>query len=148
MKKIELTQELIKELLKNSRQSDRELGKKLGVSQPTISRARIRLEQGIGGLEKIIKGYTIIPNLAPLGLEIVAVTLARSSPSTEALQNSRVLFASEGEGLGRTFLVISVHNNYADFHTLAGSFGVDAESFLISTRSNKVIKHLSLSFLG
>lgn len=43
MKDIELR--LISELVKNSRRSDRELAKALGISQPTVSRIRVRLEK-------------------------------------------------------------------------------------------------------
>jgi DNA-binding Lrp family transcriptional regulator len=43
LKDIELR--LISELVKNSRRSDRELAKVLGISQPTVSRARMRLEK-------------------------------------------------------------------------------------------------------
>jgi DNA-binding Lrp family transcriptional regulator len=69
LKDIELR--LISELVKNSRRSDRELAKRLGISQPTVSRTRVRLEkQGL-------IDYSAIPNLAKLGFEIIAVTFGR-----------------------------------------------------------------------
>ena len=43
MKDVEL--KLISELIKNSRRSDRELAKAIGISQPTVSRIRVRLEK-------------------------------------------------------------------------------------------------------
>jgi len=62
---------LVSELVKNSRRSDRELAKALGVSQPTVSRIRVRLEkQGL-------IDYSAIPNMAQLGFEIIAVTLGK-----------------------------------------------------------------------
>ena len=42
LKDVELR--LISELIKDSRRSDRELAKAIGVSQPTVSRVRVRLE--------------------------------------------------------------------------------------------------------
>jgi DNA-binding Lrp family transcriptional regulator len=55
MKRQKLDLKLIAELMKNSKQSDRELAKKLGVSQPTVTRTRTRLEK-----EGYIKEYTLI----------------------------------------------------------------------------------------
>ena len=69
MKDIEL--KLISELVKNSRRSDRELAKAIGISQPTVSRMRVRLEK-----EGLID-YSAVPNLAKLGFEIIAVVLGK-----------------------------------------------------------------------
>ena len=43
------------ELMKNSKTSDRKLAKKIGVSQPTVTRRRARLQK------EVIEGYTTIP---------------------------------------------------------------------------------------
>jgi DNA-binding Lrp family transcriptional regulator len=48
---------LVAELFRNSRKSDREMARKLGVSQPTVSRMRGKLES-----EGVIQEYTIIPD--------------------------------------------------------------------------------------
>ena len=64
----ELPERLLRELLKNSKRSDRELAKVLGVSQPTITRIRHKLEQ-----EGVIRDYTIIPDFKKLGFEIMAI---------------------------------------------------------------------------
>lgn len=61
MKDIEI--KLVCELIKNSRKSDRELAKLIGVSQPTVSRIRTRLEK-----EGVIE-YTGTANLRKLGFE-------------------------------------------------------------------------------
>ena len=102
----ELTKRLLIELLRNSKQSDRALAKKLGVSQPTITRTRAKLER-----EGFIKHYTIIPDLRKLGFEIFAFTFVKMDPKvlTEELIN-RVreyaaafpngIFASTGETEG------------------------------------------------
>jgi DNA-binding Lrp family transcriptional regulator len=42
MKDVELR--LISELMKNSRRSDKELAKVIGVSQPTVTRIRLKLQ--------------------------------------------------------------------------------------------------------
>ncbi|MCW3982010.1 MAG: Lrp/AsnC family transcriptional regulator, partial [Candidatus Bathyarchaeota archaeon] len=59
MKKID--SRILAELMRNSKVSDRQLAKRVGVSQPTITRRRARLEKGI------INGYTTIPHWANLG---------------------------------------------------------------------------------
>ena len=79
MRDVELR--LISELLKNSRRSDRELAKALGVSQPTVSRTKARLEK-----EGYISEYTIIPNFNKLGYHLFAVTffsLKKDIPPSE-----------------------------------------------------------------
>ncbi len=69
MKDIELN--LICELVKNSRRSDRELAKLLGVSQPIVSRIRIKFEK------ESMLDYTTIPNLAKLGFGIMAIVFGK-----------------------------------------------------------------------
>src|SRR3972149_10571178 len=61
--------QLLQELVKNSKRSDRDLAKILGVSQPTLTRMRKRLER-----EGYILDYTAIPNVAKLGFEIISFT--------------------------------------------------------------------------
>jgi Lrp/AsnC family transcriptional regulator for asnA, asnC and gidA len=77
MKEVEL--KLVSELMKNSRRSDRDLAKAIGVSQPTVTRTRSRLER-----EGIIREYTMIPDFGKLGYKIMALTFALSrSVNTE-----------------------------------------------------------------
>jgi DNA-binding Lrp family transcriptional regulator len=91
MKKIEWM--LLSELMKNSKQSDRELAKKIGASQPTVTRTRTRLEK-----EGYIKEYTIIPDFSKFGFELMSSARAetfclgsvdRSNNEREAGQTSR-----------------------------------------------------------
>jgi DNA-binding Lrp family transcriptional regulator len=58
--------------MKNSKNSDRELAKIIGVSQPTITRTRSRLEK-----EGHIKEYTMIPDFKKLGFELMSINLAK-----------------------------------------------------------------------
>jgi DNA-binding Lrp family transcriptional regulator len=61
MKDVEL--KVVIELIKNSHRSDRELARAVGVSQPTLSRTRKKLEK-----QGMIKEYTIIPTIQGLVL--------------------------------------------------------------------------------
>jgi DNA-binding Lrp family transcriptional regulator len=70
MKDVEL--KLLCELMKDSRRSDRELAKAVGVSQPTATRTRGKLEK-----EGYIKEYTIIPDFRKLGYNVMGVTLLK-----------------------------------------------------------------------
>ncbi len=109
------------ELMKNSKISDRQLAKKIGVSQPTITRRRARLEK------EVIEGYTAIPNWGKLGYEILAVTLVKTPlkfGSNEMMKNAseksmkwlekqpNVIFGGECRGMGMTGIMFSLHKNY------------------------------------
>jgi DNA-binding Lrp family transcriptional regulator len=76
---------LVSELMKNSRRSDRELAKAVGVSEPTIGRLIKKLEK-----EGIIQEYTMIPDFAKLGYELMAITLAKmdAPPSAEIVKKN------------------------------------------------------------
>jgi DNA-binding Lrp family transcriptional regulator len=122
VKRQKLDLKLIAELMRNSRQSDRELAKKLGVSQPTVTRARTRLEK-----EGYIKEYTLIPDFRKLGFEIMALSLIRlrKEPSEEELEKLMeygheyekrnpfaLVLAVSGMGAGYDRATISFHENY------------------------------------
>jgi len=72
---------LVVELMKNSRRSDRELAKATGLSQPTVSRLRMKLEKG-----GYIKEYTMIPDFEKLGYEILAITFVKLGKNLEPEQ--------------------------------------------------------------
>jgi DNA-binding Lrp family transcriptional regulator len=152
---------LISELMKNCRRSDRELGKAIGVSQPTVSRMMKRLEK-----EGIIQGYIAIPNLAKLGMEIIAIVLYKVKNQSELDANARMqkakefaekypnlIFASSGMGSASDRVGISVHKNYSDYAKFVQ--GIQeylepyniVETFLISTVGEKVPRSLSFKTL-
>ena len=153
MKDIEL--KLISELIKNSRRSDRELAKAIGISQPTVSRIRVRLEkQGL-------IDYSAVPNLAKLGFEIIAVVLGKRDyqkyPEINvqkardfAKRHPNVIFGASGSGLGYDRISISIHRSYADFSKfmleMKGEWSgvMDVESFLINLKGKDVVQPLSL----
>ena len=158
MKDIEL--KLISELVRNSRRSDRELAKALGVSQPTVSRIRVRLE------EQGLIDYSAIPNLAKLDFEIIAVTFGerdfQKHPEINlkkakdfAQKHPGIIFGAAGSGLGYDRIVISIHRNYSDYskflQELRNEWAETMEikdSFIVSLKSKDVIQPLSLKHLA
>jgi DNA-binding Lrp family transcriptional regulator len=146
--------QLLHELVKNSKRSDRDLAKILGVSQPTLTRMRKRLEK-----DNYILDYTAIPNMTKLGYEIIGFTffnVDRFDPKTGDLDsvvgerahkwvgnNNKVIFAAGGEGLeGKNCMMITVHRDftdYTDFVTdLRGQWAhkiEGMESFLVSLKA-------------
>jgi DNA-binding Lrp family transcriptional regulator len=113
--------------MKNSHRSDRETAKAIGVSQPTVTRMRMKLER-----EGVFKEYTMLPNLQKLGFEIMALTFIKyaTPQSPEQLERARaalrelgkapyeILMISRGMGMGYGGVIISVHRNYTSYVTL------------------------------
>ena len=103
------------ELMKNSKKSDRKLAVVLGVSQPTITRMRGKLEEN-----ETIKGYTAIVDLAKLGYAISAFTFIKIKFDTDLMQTisqwietqNEIIYASEGLGLQADALIVSLHKDY------------------------------------
>lgn len=154
MKRID--NKLLFELVKNSKKSDRELAKILGVSQPTVTRARRRLER-----ESKIKEYTAVPDWAKMGYEIAAFTLVSVSGDSEVAERveewlesrHEVLFMSGGEGLGMNGVMVSLHRNYTDFLDFVLSFRREwptavkkMSSFLASLKTEKPLMAKPFSF--
>lgn len=156
---------VLAEMLKNSRLSDREMAKRLECSQPTITRARRRLEE-----QGYIKSYTIIPDFAKMGYQILAFTFFRMKSYPNASEAEKVvlrasewvgkrpnvIFAADGQGLrGKDIVIISFHKDYpeyADFmRTLAVDWGqivTDTESFMVSIGTGYKMKPLDLKYLA
>jgi len=151
--------QLLRELLKNSKRSDRQLAKVLGVSQPTITRTRRKLEQ-----EGIIQEYTIIPDFRKMGFEILAITFVKMRPdllTPEIMEEAKkygekwpnVILVSSGEGLGMTGVIVSFHKNYTEYHHRLNllrvdwkEFSEDIRSFIVSL-GEEAYKRLSLTYL-
>jgi len=131
------------ELLKNCKMSDRQLAQKLNTSQSTITRTRKRLEK------RIIKKYTAIPNFSELDINLASVTFGKCDRSKKDIieclecladKYQRIIFTGEGEGMGKTCMIMSLHTDFTDFIKFKKQFKLwckgikDAiESFLIST---------------
>jgi DNA-binding Lrp family transcriptional regulator len=155
---------LLKELLKNSRRSDREIAKLFGSSQPTVSRMRGQLDK-----KEYIKTYTVIPDFAKLGYEIMAFTFAKLKyyPSTTdakkiltraqdwVSKRPNVIFAADGEGLGNDIVMISFHRNYSKYAEFMRSYAMDwgdtisgFQSFIVSLDSGYKMKPFNLKYLA
>ena len=147
---------LLFELMKNAKRSDREIAKIIGVSQPTITRMRQRLEK------TAIVDYTVIPDWTELGFEIMAMTLVKAKGTAAvsqkakkwAMNNPNVVFAAGGEGMGMDYSIISFHKNYSDFSSFIDALKAewaenlqDTQSFLMTTGEERTVKPLSLKYL-
>jgi len=123
MKEVEL--KLVSELMKNSRRSDRELSRVLGVSQPTVTRMRTRLEK-----QGYIKEYTMIPDFPKIGYHLLALTFVklRKSLSSEETERAReftkrelsernfgIVMVDRGLGLGYDGVIMTFYEDYSDY---------------------------------
>lgn len=138
---------LLSELLKNSRRSDRAIAEILGDSQPTITRHRIALEE-----KAVLRGYTAIPDLAKIGVNITAITFLEGNKEKmmAAAKIPEVLLALAGEGFKKGAVCLSVHTDYgafAGFRCKIAELGLIAESFLAYNPTG-TIKHLDLHGIG
>lgn len=126
----ELERKLLSELLKNSRRSDRELAKAIGVSQPTTTRLRTKLEK-----EGYIKEYTIIPHFHKIGYTIMALNFLKldpkvtmkdiagfrdTHPETIGKNPFGVVLIHRGMGLGYDTIIASFHKDYASYDEFRG----------------------------
>ena len=108
---------LVAELMKNSRRSDRELARSIGVSQPTVTRIRARLEK-----ERAIREYTIIPDFQKLGFRILAITLLAmdKEPDSKEFEKAlstfpNILLVERGLGLESSHMFVSLHEDYSSY---------------------------------
>jgi DNA-binding Lrp family transcriptional regulator len=147
---------LLFELMKNAKRSDREIAKIIGVSQPTITRMRQRLEK------TAIVDYTVIPDWTELGFEIMAMTFIKAKAAKEstekakkwAAKNPNVIFTASGEGMGMDYAVISFHKNYSGYSSFIDNLKTEwaedlqgLQSFLMTTGEERMVKTFSLKYL-
>jgi DNA-binding Lrp family transcriptional regulator len=156
---------VLSELLGNSKQSDREIGRKLGKSQPTVTRIRRKLEK-----EGYIKEYTLIPDFEMLGFELMSMVFLKllRQPSEKDFAEMRKLgevlaketgssttMALRGMGLGFNAVVVSFHRDYTAYNTvLSGIKQMEfvnpaaVQSFLIDLCDKTPYRHLSFKPLS
>jgi len=151
---------LLFELIKNSKNSDRNIAKILGVSQPTITRMRKKLE------EKAIVEYTVTPNLTELGYELMAVTFVGTRGSVKSeeeqkealekwmMEQPNIVFACDGNGMGMDGMIISIHKDYTDFLGLVMKLRTkwsenlgEIKTFVSSIKGGVILKPYSLKYL-
>jgi DNA-binding Lrp family transcriptional regulator len=151
---------LLLELLRDSKRSDREIATVVGVSQPTITRMRNRLVE-----EEVIREFTVIPDFAKMGYEIMAISFVKCrremgiEESEEKAQKwlkryPNVIFASRGQGMGMDGVVISLHRNYTDYsnflseNLLKWRDDIGGYDFMLISLDGGIVKPLSLKYLS
>jgi len=155
----EKMKQLLFELIKNSKNSDRNIAKILGVSQPTVTRTRKKLE------EKTIVEYTVTPNLTELGYELMAVTFVSIKGSVVSeerketlekwmMEQPNIVFACDGNGMGMNAMMVSVHKDYTGFLGLVMKLRTEwsetlgeVKTFVSSIKGGVVLKPYSLKYL-
>ncbi len=145
-------EEVLIELLRNAKISDKELAKKLGTSQPTITRIRNKLQE-----KHFFSTYTVLPSLTNLGLNLMTMTFLGISNFKEKekvakwiRENPHVAFSAEGEGLRQQNIsIISLHPSFEHYEEFLNHLRRDLEnsvgnisSFLIANKNT--IKDFSL----
>jgi len=156
----DLPQKLLRELLKNSKRSDRDLAKILKVSQPTITRARHKLEKS-----GIIMDYTIVPDFKKMSFELLVINFAKIRPEvllSEMKDKARefmgkfpnTIVASTGDGMGMNAVSIAFYRSFTEFHRRANLMRTewkdiieDLQSFVIPIGEGE-FKRFSLKHLG
>jgi DNA-binding Lrp family transcriptional regulator len=116
---------LISELMKNCHRSDRQLAKAVGISQPTVSRLRSRLEKN-----GFIREYAALPDFTKLGYRIFALTFVKLKKSLNEQQIARirkiaqesmktgpfeVVMLERGLGLDSNGVFASYHEDYSAY---------------------------------
>jgi len=152
-------------LMKNSKISDRKLAEIIGVSQPTVTRRRAKMEK------ELSIDYTAIPNFSKLGMEILVFhfvqwkpegyeTLSQMNDFMKKLnkflsKHPNIIFASSGQGCGFSRITVTVHRDYSDFVNFRtdfekdwGQYTAQYDSFIISLKSDKVLRRLTLKYLA
>jgi len=160
MKDLEL--KVIIELLKDSHRSDRELARAVGVSQPTLSRTRKKLED-----QGMIKEYTIIPDYPQLGLALMSMTFTKMKGplSKEILDDmkkrarntisehpSALILGNTGIGCNADYVAIAFHRSYSEYNEFMRdikefpSVNIDeTKSFIIDLSEKDQMQPLSFS---
>jgi Lrp/AsnC family leucine-responsive transcriptional regulator len=147
--------EIFTQLLTNARMPDKHIAKLLNTTQPTVTRIRQKLERA-----GYIKGYKPVVDIQKLGIGLVALTLFRIADFSKTeeikkkvLPNLRkmpeVVLVAEGEGMGKTSLIVSMHKDFPEFEEWMinlrkkyGKYVEDEEQFFFST--NKIYKELAI----
>lgn len=155
---------ILAELMKNSKTSDRKLAKILGVSQPTVTRRRAKLES------ELIDGYTVVPNWEKIGYKLLTITLIRTKSVFSSKEKyleirkrgmewlkkqNNVLMGGACEGLGKNSFMISVHKTYGEYdkfiHKLRQEMAdllEDLQSVIVNLTATERIKPLHFKYLA
>jgi len=156
----QIKKKLLVELLRDSKRSDRELARVLDSSQPTITRARQKLER-----EGLIRGYTIVADWRKLGFEIMAFSFIKMRPEIRSEETMRkvkqyaakfpfAIYVAYGEGFGMTGVVVALHKNYREYMRDLASFRMEWKDYIEDIKSfvtalgEAEVKELSFKYLA
>jgi DNA-binding Lrp family transcriptional regulator len=153
------------ELMKNSHRSDRELARVIGVSQPTLSRIRKKLEE-----QGMIKEYTIIPDYSQLGFEIMSITftkmkgplskeilddMKKGARNTMSEHPTALILGNIGMGCNADYVAITFHRDYGEYTEFMRlvkefpSLNIDeTQSFIINLLEKNQFQSLSFSHVA
>jgi len=156
---------LLSELMKNSRRSDRELARALGISQPTVTRLRGKLEK-MG----VIKEYTMIPDFNKLGYGLMSFTCVKMKQGLKSEEEKEFheyfskfekehphaeLISVKGMGLNKDYAFISFFKDYSTYSEIIRfSKAVpysdinETQSFLVDLTDTGLRKVLSMSSIA
>ena len=155
---------ILHELMKNSKRSDRDLARQIGVSQPTVTRRRARLE------EEAIDNYTLIPKWLTLGYSILVITLVKTDSRTRTneknirerkraldwlMKRPQIIMGSGCTGNQSDSFLFSVHKSYGEYDDMLrelrrdlGDTINDIQSILVNLEGNNVLKPLGMKYLA
>jgi DNA-binding Lrp family transcriptional regulator len=153
---------LIAELMRNCHRSDRELARTLGISQPTVTRIRNRLEK-----EGIVKEYAMIPDFRRLGYNLMGVTffslaeplgkegekeLRKTAVEVEKQNTFGSLIIVRGLGMQKDRMFITLYKDYTDYNRtiqltkqLANVNIESMESFLVDLNDENNYRILTMA---
>ena len=150
-------------LMKNSKISDRKLAEIIGVSQPTVTRRRAKMEK------ELSFEYTVIPDLSKLGMEILVFHFVQWKPEYTHIQakdlqkkldkflsdHPNFIFISTGQGLGMSRIAISIHKNYSQYVTFMTEFrekwslhAAKDDTFIVSLKGDRARRPLTFKYLA
>jgi DNA-binding Lrp family transcriptional regulator len=120
---------ILTELMINSHRSDRELARAVGLSQPTVTRTRRKLEK-----DGLLREYTVIPDFRKAGFQLAAFILVRMKKNLPAEEIEKaqqitmkdmmekapheIVLFNRGMGGGYNGVIVSFHKSYSDYSKL------------------------------
>ena len=151
-------------LMQNAKISDRQMAKQIGVSQPTVTRRRARLER------EALDGYTAIPKWEMLGYTILALTFVktksllapeqtRQTAYAKAVKwmhrHPKIIYAAHCRGLGWDAFMMSVHKDYQDLDAFMREHNAElgplldnSETMMVNLADERTIKPMHLKYLA
>jgi Lrp/AsnC family leucine-responsive transcriptional regulator len=143
----EIELKVLSELMKNSRVSDRELAKRLGVSQPTVSRIRNKFEK-----EGYIKEYTYVPDFVKLGYNLMALTLIKraegSKEESSLFKEANKYAAKMGFDTVMAVRGMGFVERIREIKQFPGIDVEDVESFIVDLTDKELYRELTFSTLA